>query len=228
MAAIFGEGTGYVPCPDPEESFANDEGPKGRSTYFVPEPCEECPVCVLGGPITDPVEAFGVYYPISLACFPFALEASATVPDVLVGFNSGPSVQVGFSRATPPSAYVGDEDNSIRVQATISQGGGDIPFGTPYCQISYLDVAFLGNDNSLYVVPGTYNTPGPYSVTWRIEGYLSPGPTDLRYRYFINGVQFFDTSGSFLYPHNVYHTIYTTSLGNQLTEVASIDNVVGC
>jgi hypothetical protein len=38
MVAIFGEGTGYVPCPDAEEGSVNDEGPAGRSTYFVAGP----------------------------------------------------------------------------------------------------------------------------------------------------------------------------------------------
>jgi hypothetical protein len=47
MAVIFGEGTGYVPCVDAEEGSVNDEGPSGRPTYFVPEPCEEC-VCNVG------------------------------------------------------------------------------------------------------------------------------------------------------------------------------------
>jgi hypothetical protein len=44
MAAIFGEGTGYVPCPDAEEGSINDEGPMGRGTYFVPDPCD-CNSC---------------------------------------------------------------------------------------------------------------------------------------------------------------------------------------
>jgi hypothetical protein len=45
MAAIFGQGTGYVPCPDAEEVSVNEAGTEmGRSTYFVPAPCD-CAAC---------------------------------------------------------------------------------------------------------------------------------------------------------------------------------------
>jgi hypothetical protein len=45
VTAIFGEGVGYVPCPDAAEVYANEAGTElGRSTYFVPDPCD-CNAC---------------------------------------------------------------------------------------------------------------------------------------------------------------------------------------
>jgi hypothetical protein len=40
VSAIFGEGVGYVPCPDAAEVYANEAGTElGRNSYFVAEPC---------------------------------------------------------------------------------------------------------------------------------------------------------------------------------------------
>jgi hypothetical protein len=43
VSAIFGEGVGYVPCPDAAEVYANEVGTeRGRTSYFVAGPCECC------------------------------------------------------------------------------------------------------------------------------------------------------------------------------------------
>jgi hypothetical protein len=112
-----------------------------------------------------------VYVPFNTGAFPWAWTVRVLIEGTDSGAGGGGGhITAGYATNVPPS---GGSNNRVSIEVnprgSAGAGGGDIPSGVHYLQVSTVIDQPLGNDKSEFAVPGSIGMSHPYDFFMKSE-----------------------------------------------------------